>query len=256
MRFIGGPRGPPTFTGMTALLARTGSLLPSASGLLLALLTSALGGCRVTTDLADVTAYGGARAASDQARGPSSTGGGKKASGDDADGAGGVDGQGSRSEGGASPEPSEAGGTAGNHGTDVDCWEPTVTNYCHHFECPPAAQPPAWPTEEEMLEHFQAIGLCDEHTVVREIDVCGGSMLSYVAGTTSEGYLIISGTLGATFQSRDTPFGPCDQTSYYSGIERDEWYAMCSIESRCIACGPSSPSFPYPACEVPPAAED
>jgi hypothetical protein len=155
--------------------------------------------------------------------------------------------------GGTGGTSAESGGTGGaapsGGGSSGACWEPTVQNFCGTFECPPSAQPPSWPTEEEVRQHYMDSGLCDEVTLMRDRDTCGGAMIGYDDGSTAESYLWISGTLGAAAISRDAPFGPCNQTSYWAGIEADEWYAMCEVESRCVVCGPPLPDDPqYPPC--------
>jgi hypothetical protein len=210
----------------------------------------ALGGCRVDTQLADAThdGAGGDDGTSSQATGgtPSLAGGGT-----DAAGTGGASME-VGGTGGTSAESGGAGGTGGaapSGGGSGACWETTVQNFCDHFDCPPSAQPPSLPTEEEVRQHYMDSGLCDEVTLMRDRDTCGGAMIGYDDGSAAESYLIISGTLGAAAISRDAPFGPCNQTSYWAGIEADEWYAMCEVESRCVLCGPPLPDDPqYPSC--------
>jgi hypothetical protein len=220
----------------------------------------------VSTDLADATEDGAG--GDDGTGGTSSETGGTGGTGGTSSETGGTGGTGGTSPetggtGGTSPETGgtggtspETGGTAGTAGTNpsggtsgAQCWDPTVQNYCTQFDCPVSAQAPAWPSEEEIRQHYRDTGACDEHTVMMDRDTCGGVMIGYDSGSTADSYLSISGTLGATYRERETPFGPCNQTSYYGGIEPDEWYAMCNVEARCVVCGPPLPDGPqYPAC--------
>ena len=217
-----------------SLLRRSWKSIPCGGAVALALGTG-LSGCRVATDLADLSendAGGG---------GTPSMGSG----GSDAPGHGGESAQ-FGGTGGTSAGGSGTGGTAGG-----ECWEPTVENFCANFDCPRSSQHPAWPTPEEVLQNYEDTGVCAAHTVTIETDGCGGYSLGYVSENTSESYLWISGTLAATSLSRATAFGPCDQTSYYGGITKEGWdaYGDCHVESRCIACGSPSPDERrYPPC--------
>jgi hypothetical protein len=237
-------------------------------GALALALGMALGGCRVSTDLADATqngaggddgtsAQGGAQSPGSGGAGAPSTGGSSSEVGGTGGTSSEVGGTGGTSSdvGGTGGTSSEVGGTGGTGGANPaggsggECWNPTVNNYCSHFECPPSAQAPSWPSEDEIRQYYEDNGTCDVQTVTTDIDECGGVMIGYDDGTSAESYLIISGTLGATAISRDAPFGPCNQTYYYSGIEADEWYAMCPLLTRCIVCGPPLPEQPeYPPC--------
>jgi hypothetical protein len=223
-------------------------------------LSAALAGCRVATDLADATqngAGGDDGTSSQQTGGTTSMGGGsgnEPGTGGSSSEIGGAGGTGAAlgGTGGTSSEVGGTGGTGGaapSGGTGGECWDPTVQNFCEHFDCPVSAQAPAWPTVEEVIEHYEDTGVCDEHTVMLDKDDCGAMMLGYEGESAAESYLFVTGTLGATAISRDTPFGPCNQTSYYGGIEADEWYATCNVQSRCVACGPPLPENPqYAPC--------
>jgi hypothetical protein len=243
------------------------------TGAMLLVMGGALGGCNARTELADVTDGGEGGTSSEQSGGstsggrPSNQGGsatGGSAAGEPSGGAtggtgsGATGGTGSGATGGtdsgatggtgsgATGGTANAGGSPAGGGTGGQCWDPTVDAYCHFFPCPPRGGDP-----EHILDFFEATHRCEAAPVLVDYDTCGAEIYRVGGGYSSESYMYISGTLGATANWGDTPFGPCDLFHYYGGIELDEFYEEygCSVVNRCVACGPDEAGdSQYPPC--------
>ena len=204
------------------------------------LLGSALFGCEARTELADMTDDG------DSTSGGTSSG---PTGGTSSVPTGGTTTTGGRASTGGSATGGAAdtgGQPTGGSGGIADCWEPTVEHYCNELSCPDFD---AVPTVGAAIEYFRANGVCDESIVWLEHDTCGAEIVRYEDDDSSERYMFLSGTLGATEITRDAPFGPCNLTHYYGGIAHEKYLEDygCGIVSRCVACGPSSDTS-YPAC--------
>jgi hypothetical protein len=219
-----------------AMLRSVGTALGGAT--MVVALGGALHGCSARTEIADLRDGGGG--ADDGA----SSGGGPSAGTGPTAGAGG-----SSATSGESGGAGGTGGTAGGAGTNAECWDPTVPNYCEDFECPPQGVEYGVPGAITFLEET---GICDDFTVFIETDDrCGAEVIRYGDGVSSGSFMYITGTLGAVSITREEPFGPCNQTHYYGGIEVEDFYASagCSVISRCIACGAVPSDGPeYPPC--------